>query len=145
MNRSTQTHRLARNGFTLMEILLVLAILGVITAMVVPRLMGRQAYANEDATRISMAGLSQALKLYSLDHAGTFPTAQMGLEVLLKRPANDPRWRGPYLDKPAADAWGNAFQYEFPGTKNVDSFDIISPGPDRVFGNDDDISNWTMK
>ena len=130
-----------RRGFTLMEILLVLAILGVVMAMVMPRLMGRQQHANADATRISIAGLTQALKLYALDHSGEYPKSTEGMDVLMKNPGNDKRWRGPYLEHPALDAWGNPFKYHFPGKKNTDTFDIVSPGPDRVMGTNDDISN----
>ena len=132
-----------RRGFTLMEVLLVLAILGVIMAMVVPKVLGRQQHANADATRISINGLTQALKLYSLDHAGEFPTSTEGLAVLMKSPgARDSRWRGPYLETEALDAWGNTFEYQYPGKNNSDSFDIISPGLDRTVGTADDIGNW---
>lgn len=132
-----------RRGFTLIEVLLVLAILGVIMTMVVPKILGRQQHANADATRVSMGGLTQALKLYSLDHAGGFPPGNAGWDLLLKPPANrDPRWRGPYLEDAPLDAWGSKFRYQFPGQKNPESFDISSPGADRAFGTADDIGNW---
>ncbi|MEO1996369.1 MAG: type II secretion system protein GspG [Planctomycetaceae bacterium] len=111
--------------------------------MVVPKILGRQQHANADATRISMGGLTQALKLYSLDHAGEFPAMTDGFDVLLKSPgARDPRWRGPYLDEEPRDAWGSLLRYQFPGQHNADSFDISSPGVDRVFGTADDLGNW---
>ena len=132
-----------RRGFTLMEVLLVLAIMGVIMAMVVPKVLGRQQHANADATRVSIGGLTQALKLYSLDHSGDFPLTNEGIDVLLKSPgAKDTRWRGPYLEQEPLDAWGNTFEYHFPGKKNPESFDLISPGPDRTIGTEDDIENW---
>ncbi|MBL8812557.1 MAG: type II secretion system major pseudopilin GspG [Planctomycetaceae bacterium] len=132
-----------RRGFTLMEVLLVLGILGVIMAMVVPRVLGRQQHANADATRVSIGGLSQALKLYALDHAGSFPSSSEGLEVLIRQPSRkDASWKGPYLDKMPKDAWGEALQYRYPGTHNTDSFDISSAGPDRRHGTADDIGNW---
>tara|TARA_R110002072_G_scaffold303069_2_gene492691 strand:- start:18161 stop:18595 length:435 start_codon:yes stop_codon:yes gene_type:complete len=141
MVSSRKTKR--RSGFTLMEVLLVLAIIGVIMTMVVPKVLGRQQHANVDATRVSIGGLSQALKLYSLDHSGQFPVSAEGLDTLLKAPgARDPRWRGPYLEKEPVDAWGNPFQYEFPGRRNPDSFDISSAGADRTHGTPDDIGNW---
>lgn len=139
------SHRRAkrRSGFTLMEVLLVLAIIGVIMTMVVPKVLGRQQHANTDATKVSIGGLTQALKLYSLDHSGQFPVSAEGLNALLKAPgARDPRWRGPYLEKEPVDAWGNPFQYEFPGRRNPESFDISSAGPDRTHGTTDDIGNW---
>ena len=130
-------------GFTLMEVLLVLGILGVIMAMVVPKVLGRQKHASIDATRVSIGGLSQALKLYSLDHGGDFPSATAGLEVLLKKPASqDPAWKGPDLEQAPKDAWGQPLVYEFPGKRNTDSFDISSIGPDHVPGTPDDIGNW---
>lgn len=132
-----------RNGFTLMEVLLVLAILGVIMTLVVPKILGRQQHANADATRISMGGLSQALKLYSLDHSGEFPPMTDGFDVLITSPGKrDPRWRGPYLEETPRDAWGSVLRYQFPGKHNPDSFDIVSSGADRVFGTADDLGNW---
>lgn len=133
----------SRAAFTLMEVLLVLGILGVIMAMVVPKVLGRQKYANIDATRVSIGGLSQALKLYSLDHAGDLPSAAEGLNVLLKQPARqDASWKGPYLEKEPRDAWGQPLVYVSPGKHNADSFDIVSAGPDHISGTVDDIGNW---
>ncbi|MFN5075053.1 MAG: type II secretion system major pseudopilin GspG [Planctomyces sp.] len=139
-------HRLtvsARLGFTLMEVLLVLGILGIIMAMVVPRILGRQKGAYEDVARASLSGLADALKLYALDHAGDFPTTAQGLQVLMRKPSGkDPAWKGPYLEKEPLDPWGTALAYRFPGTRNTDSFDVSSAGPDRIHGNQDDIGNW---
>ncbi len=136
-------HGSERSGFTLMEVLLVLGILGVIMAMVVPRILGRQKGAYEDVARASLNGLSDALKLYALDHAGDFPTTAQGIAVLTSKPAgNDPSWKGPYLEKPPLDPWGTKMEYRYPGTRNPDSFDVSSAGPDRVHGNQDDIGNW---
>ena len=144
MIKHTTSRRLSlRVGFTLMEVLLVLGILGVIMAMVVPKVLGRQKYANIDATRVSIGGLSQALKLYSLDHAGDLPSAADGLNVLLKKPARqDASWKGPYLENEPRDAWGQPLVYVYPGKHNADSFDVVSPGPDHVPGTVDDIGNW---
>ena len=136
--------RTARSGFTLMEVLLVLAILGVIMSMVVPQLLGRQAHASVDATRLSIRGVEQALKLYMLDHGGNFPTANEGLRVLVEAPGQrDPRWRGPYLEQLPLDAWGMPLGYSFPGRHNKQKFDIVSSGPDRQPGTDDDLGTWT--
>jgi general secretion pathway protein G len=137
------TSRSLRRAFTLMEVLLVLGILGVIMAMVVPKVLGRQKYASIDATRVSIGGLSQALKLYSLDHAGDFPSAADGLTVLIKQPARpDASWKGPYLEQEPKDAWGQPLVYSFPGKHNTDSFDVSSAGLDHVHGTLDDIGNW---
>jgi general secretion pathway protein G len=134
--------QIQRSAFTLMEVLLVLAILLVIMGLVVPKVLGRQKTANEDATRISIEGLNQAVKLYSLDHNGTPPSSTAGLKVLLNAGTKDRNWKGPYLDKPARDAWGNPLQYRFPGKRNPKGYDIISAGPDGIPETDDDLGNW---
>lgn len=103
---------------------MVLAILLVIMGLVVPRLIGRQKAANIDATRISIEGLSQALKLYSVDHEGNFPSTSDGLRVLMEPTKKDPQWKGPYLEKPPVDAWGEPLQYRSPGLHNVQGYDI---------------------
>ena len=132
-----------RNGFTLMEVLLVLAIMGVIMSMVVPKLLGRQRHANEDATRLSINGVEQALKMYALDHGGQYPRPADGFQVLVEAPTRrDPRWRGPYLEQKPLDAWGSDLSYVFPGKRNPRSFDIVSPGADRQPATPDDLGNW---
>lgn len=136
-----------RRGFTLIEVLLVLAILGVIAAMVVPQLLGRQKKANVDATRLSITGLEQALDLYAVDHSGEYPTTAEGLESLLVQPNGDEKWNGPYLKESGAvpvDAWGRPLQYEYPGQHHAQGSkpDISSGGPDKAFGTPDDITNW---
>lgn len=134
--------RSRRSAFTLMELLLVLAILLVIAGLVVPKLAGRQKSANIDATKVSIEGLQQAIQLYSIDHDGKTPTSSEGLTVLTQMMKKDPQWRGPYLDKEPVDAWGGPFQYRCPGSHNKDGFDIISSGPDKTVGTEDDIGNW---
>lgn len=150
MQRRQETKRNQRLGFTLIEVLLVLAILGVIAAMVVPQLLGRQKKANIDATRLSITGLEQALELYAVDHSGEYPTTGEGLESLLTAPNNDEKWHGPYLKESKAvpvDAWGRPIQYEYPGQHNPNGSkpDISSGGPDKAFGTADDIVNWATK
>ncbi len=132
-----------RSGFTLMEVLLVLGILGVIMAMVVPKVLGRQKDAYIQAAKSSIHGVSEALKLYALDHGGAFPTTNQGLNVLLSKPGSSDRaWKGPYIEKPALDPWGKKFEYRCPGVRNPEGFDVSSAGPDQTFGNADDIGNW---
>lgn len=138
----TKTSKRRRSGFTLIEVLLVLAILGVIMSLVVPRMLGRQKYASEDATRVSIHGVQQALKLYSVDHGGAFPASGDGLTALLEKPGNDRRWRGPYLEEVPRDAWGGEIVYVNPGRRNADGVDVISPGADGTLGTADDIGNW---
>ena len=144
--RSPRPQRSFRGGFTLIEVLLVLAIIGVIMAIAVPMLLGKQKQAYIDATKASISGLEQALKMYALDHDGDYPTSNVGLQSLLTSPGNDTKWKGPYLDKGKvpADAWGNPLQYQYPGTKQGAGLpDIWSFGPDRVSNTEDDINNWS--
>lgn len=133
----------ARAGLTLLEVLLVLAILTVLAAMVVPSFLGRQKQANIDATRLSLQGLEHALRLYAIDHLEEYPTTAQGLQVLQTPSGNDRRWKGPYLEKRPMDAWGRAFHYQFPGQRKRGSFDLYSTGPDGVPETDDDITNWS--
>lgn len=131
-----------RQAFTLIELLLVLAILGTLMAMTVPNLMGRQETANIDVTQGSIAGVEQALQMYQLDHQGKLPTGRDGLRQLVEQPSRDPRWRGPYLEEVPRDAWGQEFTLVIPGKRNPKKFDIVSPGPDQIPGTDDDVGNW---
>ena len=131
-----------RRAFTLIEVLLVLAILGVIAGLAVPRLMGRQNHANIDATRLTIKGVEQALKIYAIDHLGALPSSQSGLQALLTAPSSNSRhWRGPYLDSLPKDAWGRALTFTAPGKLHPQGYDIVSSGPDGLFGTADDISN----
>lgn len=131
-----------RRGFTLLEVLLVMAILAVICALVVPQLMGRQELANVDATRLSLKGLEQAIRLYSLDHAGAIPDERSGLPALVTAPPNSRRWRGPYLDELPKDAWGNPIAYEARGRQGSRAtFVLRSPGPDGALNTQDDITS----
>jgi general secretion pathway protein G len=128
-------------AFTLIEVLLVLAILLVIMGLIVPRLTDRQKDAKIEATKVSIEGLSQALKLYALDHDGDPPRTIDGIKVLLEPNKSDKSWKGPYLERPAVDAWKQPLTYRFPGQRNPKSYDITSPGPDKTLGTPDDIGN----
>lgn len=137
--------RSARRAFTLIEVLLVLAILGVIAAMVVPQFFGRQEQASIDATAVSIKGIEQALKMYQLDHNGAFPTTNDGLQVLVTAPDGDAKWKGPYLEELPKDAWGKPFQYQYPPQHNTAAKkpDIWSGGLDQSNNTADDITNWS--
>lgn len=144
--RTRQTAK--RSGFTLMEVLLVLAILGVIMAMVVPQLLGQQKRANMQAAQASIKGLEGALDFYAKDHEGLYPSTQEGVMVLISSNGNDPNWNGPYLRNTTEmplDPWKNPLQYANPGQNNQDKPDIWSWGPDKIDGTEDDISNWQRK
>jgi general secretion pathway protein G len=129
-------------GFTLIEVILVLSILGVIAGMAVPRLLNRQKYANSDATLLTIEGIEQAIKLYSIDHLGELPTQQAGLLSLVTPPqGKSKQWRGPYLDMLPKDAWGQPIEYRCPGKLHPKGYDLVSAGPDKVMGTEDDLSN----
>lgn len=136
-----------RRGFTLLEVLLVVAILGVIAAIVVPQLLGRQQKAMVDTTRASVSGLESALKLYAIDHDGEFPQGdQNALTSLLDPVDRNNQPMTPYLEKLPVDAWGQTLYYEYPNTKATRALKpaIWSSGPNKQNenGSGDDINNW---
>lgn len=124
-------------GFTLIEILLVVAIIGTLAAMVVPRLAGRSEKAKVATARSDLrANIATGLKMYEID-MGTYPTTEEGLQALLTAPSNSTFWNGPYLERLPVDPWGRPYQYKFPGVANPSSYDIFSLGPDGVESPDD--------
>ena len=133
-------------GFTLIEVLVVVAILGILAAIVVPRIMDRPDEAKRTAAKVDIAGLVQALKLYRLDN-GTYPTSEQGLVALVQRPTTNPvpgNWKqGGYLERLPKDPWGSDYQYLYPGVKG--EIDVYSLGSDQARGgegNAADIGNW---
>ncbi|MBQ18092.1 MAG: type II secretion system protein GspG [Planctomycetaceae bacterium] len=139
------THKTKRrHGFTLLEVLLVLAILIAIAAMVVPNLIGRGDEANKDITRINIANFEKAAQMYRIDNK-RWPEggAQEVLELLMEGVDDQGRQRAPYLDKIPMDAWDQPLLYEYP-TQQVGNTDrplIYSLGPNGIEGGDDDITN----
>lgn len=134
-----------RRGFTLLEVLLVVAILVALAAFAVPSLLGTQEGNQMDMAKLNVNKLANEIFRYKMD-TGVFPTTEQGL-LALKEPPNPPpqNWRGPYDKNPAAlDPWGNAYNYQYPGTHNPNEPDIWSSGPDRQTGTADDIGNWAQ-
>jgi len=135
-----------RTGFTLLELLIVLAIIGVLAAMVVPRLLGSQRQANIKATQSSINGLEQALKMYAVDHNADFPQGGQDSLTMLMQPVDaNGKAMEPYLEKLPTDAWGQPFYYEYPNSKAQTTKPAIwSSGPDQKNdnGGGDDITNW---
>ncbi len=130
-----------REGFTLVEMLLVLVILAVLAAVVVPRFAGRSKQARVAAAETGISTLETALDLFEMDN-GYFPKSG-DLEALVEQPNNTPRWKGPYIKRGVPkDPWGNHYLYEYPGRRNVNGYDLSSFGPDGRAGGDDDIVNW---
>ncbi len=132
-----------QKGFTLLEVLIVIAILGMLAGMVVPNLMGNQDSAKLQATAIEITSIEQTLDLYALK-AGQYPTTEQGLEALVTMPEIEPVPRnypeGGYLKKVPVDKWGNEYQLVSPG--EMGKYDLFSMGPDGEAGTEDDIGNW---
>jgi general secretion pathway protein G len=130
-----------QRGFTLVEMLLVLMILGVLAAIVVPKMANRGQDARIKATVTQISSFKTALDMFEVDN-GYYPKGRNGLLDLVQKPRDATNWHGPYLDKIPKDPWGNDYLYEFPGKHNASSFDLVSMGPDGRSGTEDDISNW---
>ena len=133
-------------GFTLIEVLVVVAILGILAAIVVPRILDRPDEAKRVAAKSDIAAIGQALKLYRLDN-GFYPATDQGLAALVQRPASNPapaNWKpGGYLERLPRDPWGGDYQYLNPGARG--EIDIFSLGADRARGgegNGADVGNW---
>lgn len=117
-----------RSGFTLLELLVVVAIIGLLVAFVAPRYFGQVGRSEVNVARAQIDSFEKALDLYRLD-TGRYPTTEMGLAALVDRPPNEPKWKGPYLKKPApADPWGHAYVYRSPGERG--EYDVLSYGKD---------------
>ncbi|MEM7810518.1 MAG: type II secretion system protein GspG [Planctomycetota bacterium] len=140
------SRRSRRRGFTLLEVLIVLAILAVIAAMVVPNVLGSQRKANEDATRTSIYGFEQALKLYAADNAGEYPTGgDEVVDLLLATTDDDGNAVSPLLEAAPKDAWGKSLHYEYPNTRAESVKPAIwSEGANGIDeqGGGDDVTNW---
>ena len=145
--RTIRSARARRAGFTLLEVLLVLAILGVLAAMVVPALMGRQQSAMIRATQSSISGLESALKMYALEHDGQYPEGgQEALTQLLTPVDRNGQPMSPFLEAIPKDAWGETLFYQWPNQRVQNALKpaVWSAGPNRrnEDGSGDDIKNW---
>ena len=126
------------SGFTLIEVLLVVVIIGILVGVAIPRLGGRVRQAQIAAAEADVNNVGMALRLYEVDN-GTYPPS---LQALLSKPGNAPNWRGPYLEKGLPkDPWGNDYLNTFPGSRNPHSYNLKKNGPDGV-ESADDIGNW---
>ena len=134
-------------GFTLVEIMVVVVIIGILAVLVVPRVVGRSDDARIAAAKHDVATIQQSLKLYRLDN-GRYPTSEQGLQALVAKPQSAPlptNWRQ-YLDKLPKDPWGKEYQYLNPGVHGeVDVFSLGADGaPGGSGGADADIGSWQL-
>ena len=145
MARQVRVRRARQQGFSLIEIMVVVVIIGILAALIVPRLMDRPDQARVVAARQDIAALMQALKLFKLDN-GRYPSAEQGLQALVKPPQGGGAMPvTPYLDRLPNDPWGHPYQYQIPGTHG--DIDVFSLGADSQPGGDAgnaDIGSWQL-
>lgn len=131
-------------GFTLLELLVVMVIIGLLASYVAPRFFDQVGKSEIKATRAQLDAFDKALGTYRLD-TGRYPSTDQGLKALVERPADEPKWSGPYLAKALpADPWGHAYIYRQPGEQGHD-YDLLSYGKDGQRGGsaeNADISVW---
>jgi general secretion pathway protein G len=137
-----------QRGFTLLEVMVVVVILGILAALVVPKIISRPDEARVIAAKQDIASLMQALKLYRLDNQ-RYPTTEQGLQGLLAKPATapiPPNWKpGGYVERLPKDPWGNPYQYLNPGVRgDIDVFSYGADGAPGGEGNDADIGSWNL-
>lgn len=145
LTRTKSIERKSQKGFTLIEIMVVIVILGILAAMVVPRIMSRPEEARIAKAKQDIRAVETALDLYKLDNFN-YPTTEQGLEALVTQPTTPPvpkRYREEaYLKKVPIDPWQNPYQFLNPGEHGA--IDIFSLGPDQQLS-DDDIGNWNIE
>jgi general secretion pathway protein G len=139
MNRMILRKFRSRQGFTFIEIMLVVLIIGILMAAVVPNLVGRTRGARVSVAKASLRTIEQSLGTFEMK-AGRFPTTEEGLESLRKRPGDltEDEWDGPYIKDEILDPWKEPFVYKSPGDNNRD-YDLFSKGPDKREGTNDDV------
>ena len=138
-----ERYRKREKGFTLIELLIVMVILGMLAALVGPRMFGKVEKSKQKAAKAQISLFEMALDTYRLD-VGKYPTTEQGLEALRSKSGEEDKWDGPYLSKEIPkDPWGNEYLYEAPGEHG--DYDLISMGADGSQGgegDDIDIVNW---
>ncbi len=132
-----------QHAFTLVEMLLVLVIIGVLAAIVIPKIAGRGEDARLQAAKTQITSFGTALDMFEVDN-GYYPRGKDGLRDLLAAPSDATNWKGPYLKSEIPlDPWNNAYIYEFPGKHSANSYDLSSAGPNGRPGDEDDLTSWS--
>ncbi len=132
-------------GFTLLELLVVMVIIGMLTGIVGPRLFNKLGSSESTVAKAQIDSISKAVDQFRLD-TGHYPSNELGLSSLTTRPPNEPNWHGPYLKKNAPlDPWGSPYKYNYPGKHNIDEYDLYTLGKDQSIGGENanaDQGNW---
>ena len=139
MNKPTK-----ETGFTLIEIMVVVIILGILTAIVAPNIIGRVGDAQISAAKQDIRNIESSLRLFRLDNFN-YPTNEQGIKALIAKPVgqNTRNWKGPYLNRMPADPWGNQYLYMYPGLNGeIDIYTYGRDGQPGGSGDDADIGNW---
>lgn len=141
-------HRTAVKGFTLIEVMIVIVILGILAALIVPKIIGRPDEARVIAAKQDISSLLQALKLYRLDNQ-RYPTTDQSLQALVVKPTTaplPPNWKnGGYIERLPKDPWGNEYRYLNPGTHGeIDVYSVGADGEPGGEGIDSDIGSWAL-
>ncbi len=135
--------RQRQQGFTLVELLLVLTILAILAGIVLPKMTGQGEKAKKNATIAQISSFATALDIFEVEQ-GHYPKGKNGLNDLVVQPRDAQNWHQ-YLENIPKDPWGNAYVYECPGKHRPNSYDLSSAGPDGKLGNEDDVFNWEAK
>jgi general secretion pathway protein G len=140
----SRTASAASHGFTLLELMVVLLILALLAAIAAPQVMKHLGKAKTQTAKIQVDALTASVNFFQID-LGRAPTEQEGLEVLLQRPPNEPKWDGPYIQKADSlvDPWGHLYQYKHPGAhREIEIFSLGSDNKEGGEGDARDVGNW---